>query len=167
MEIHVANRWRWFDCIYKYLQCLYLWLKSKPRVLPDKGNVYYILCKYGVFWEMLITTYPLARGKKCSKVQKPSKDNQIISSFNLHTCVVRALWWSQWPTSTNDLTVMSSVMRSYKNSSEGWETALAEKSIESVGVGIFTAPQMYGHHRFLCAMNFPEIKPVFRRAQVP
>lgn len=57
-------------------------------------------------------------------------------------------------------------MQSDKNSSEDWETAFAEKSIESVGVEIFTAPQMYGHHRFLCAVNFPEIKPVFR-TQVP
>lgn len=57
-------------------------------------------------------------------------------------------------------------MQSDKNSSEDWETAFAEKSIESVGVEIFTAPQMYGHHRFLCAVNFPETKPVFR-TQVP
>lgn len=162
MKINMASCWSWFNCIYKYLQCLYLWLKSKPRVFQDKSNVYYILCKYTVFWEMLIIMYPLAKRKKWSKVQKPSKDNRIISSFNLHTCAGRAFWWSQWPTSTNDLTVMSSVMQSDKNSSEGWETAFAEKSIESVGVEIFTAPRMYGQHRFLCAMNFP----VFR-TQVP
>lgn len=50
-----------------------------------------------------------------------------------------------------------------KNSSEGWEIALAENQQNLLGMEIFTGPQMYGHHRSLYAMNFPEIKLLFRR----